>query len=520
MSEYYINYESGSDSNAGTAIAPWKHLPYDERADGNSASAVLASGDTLYIENSSSYTYASKIYISTDGVTVDGSSWGAGTRAIVTDNVTDGGTAFDYAFVVAQTDGVTVKGFHFYKCGGPPMSVYEEPVDGWNEVRDTLESEVYTAGGVNFNRCDGGLVEDCYFEEIGQWRNAKPFSGTTGLSGTGIGAFTVTNFTIKDCDFYQMGFPIAIKHVASSDVNDGINITGCNIHGILNWGINIATTPLGTNKNITIQNTSFVDYNQADYWDGFGIDGPHRDGIFLRNSESNTIWENIVVQRCVFRCDTQTTGGTGSIYVSYGPSIDVLNCLFLNDPAGTAVVAIGWPKITASDQIVRICGNTFVGGSRPLSVTPTNSSPDSVLFRNNVIYRKVGAEFTTLANLNPSNLDSDYNLWFCDDPDIESKIIIIDPDHRTFAQWQALGQDTHSVLVDPELTATSGDASTWDVTPVAGSNVSFAGTAIPTIYARDYNGSIYDSPFDIGAIALNTVDGVPEDPTGLTVTAI
>src|SRR5271165_6730064 len=44
---YYVNYDTGSDSNAGTAALPWKHAPGDPAATGGPASVTLSPGAVI-----------------------------------------------------------------------------------------------------------------------------------------------------------------------------------------------------------------------------------------------------------------------------------------------------------------------------------------------------------------------------------------------------------------------------------------------------------------------------------------
>ena len=105
---YYVS-TTGSDSNPGTKSSPWAHSPGMVGWSGNTA---LAPGDTVYFENTGTWTYesASKYFLNTvsDGITYDGSSWGNGTRAILR-------AGYDYSsslsvFEIVHSN-ITVKGF-------------------------------------------------------------------------------------------------------------------------------------------------------------------------------------------------------------------------------------------------------------------------------------------------------------------------------------------------------------------------------------------------------------------------
>lgn len=526
MASIYVNYETGTDTNPGTSALPFQHIPFDSRATDQSASVVVASGDVIYIDSGSKYTVGATITIDVPNITLDGKTWGSGTRAEITDNLnaTDGGTVFASFFSFNEVDGCTVQGMHFLNCGGPPLSIYDEPVDGWDEVRDAIPADTYSAICIYMLRVDNAVVDDCVFEKVGQWRNAKPFTGTTtGVSGVGVKMRSCTNSRVMNCDFSDLRVGVELDHASTGETTSGILVRGCSWHGHINWGVDLSPLDNGTVSGITFDRCLFYDYNLLDDWTGFGVDGPHVDGIFIRSSSQQYVtWSNIVVKRCEFRSDIASDAGTAAVYISAGPSCDIFNCLFLHDPHSPACLSIGYPKMAnqLSEQVIRICGNTFIGGDRCLNITPTNTNADSVLIRNNIFYRQVGASYATVANLNPSNLDCDYNVWHTDDPDQSTKDIIADPGNRTFTEWQALGFDAHSQFTNPGITDVSGVPSGWDLTPTVGAAVLGAGADMTAVYGRDFNGAKYAVPYDIGAVALNVLAGVPEDPEFLKLTAL
>jgi len=53
---YYVDYESGDDSNNGTSTgSPWKHAPWDSRATGTADSTSLSAGDSLLFNRGTIY---------------------------------------------------------------------------------------------------------------------------------------------------------------------------------------------------------------------------------------------------------------------------------------------------------------------------------------------------------------------------------------------------------------------------------------------------------------------------------
>jgi hypothetical protein len=77
---YYASNTNCSDSNPGTSTSPWCHCP---GLSGWTGSATLSAGDTVYFDNSSTWTSSSNQVLDvTGGVTYIGNTWGTGTRAV------------------------------------------------------------------------------------------------------------------------------------------------------------------------------------------------------------------------------------------------------------------------------------------------------------------------------------------------------------------------------------------------------------------------------------------------------
>jgi len=79
-SDYYVDFENGSDTNSGaTRASAWKHAPGDANANGNAAGVALNPGDTVLFKGGVVYRGSVKIPVSgTSGnpVTYRGDGWG------------------------------------------------------------------------------------------------------------------------------------------------------------------------------------------------------------------------------------------------------------------------------------------------------------------------------------------------------------------------------------------------------------------------------------------------------------
>ena len=83
---YYVDFDGGSDGNAGTSEAgPWKHAPGDPSASGKASSTVLGAGDTVLFKGG--VVYRGTINLSRSGsstarVVYKGDGWGTA-RAVI-----------------------------------------------------------------------------------------------------------------------------------------------------------------------------------------------------------------------------------------------------------------------------------------------------------------------------------------------------------------------------------------------------------------------------------------------------
>jgi len=87
---YYVDYDGGNNSNAGTSTgAPWKHSPFDANATGNAASTTPAAGDTIQFK--AGVRYKGALIVNSSGtlgnsITYKGTGWGTG-KAILDGSV-------------------------------------------------------------------------------------------------------------------------------------------------------------------------------------------------------------------------------------------------------------------------------------------------------------------------------------------------------------------------------------------------------------------------------------------------
>ena len=109
---------------------------------------------------------------------------------------------------------------------------------------------------------------------------------------------------------------------------------------------------------------------------------------------------------------------------------------------------------------VRIYNNTFYNSltaeqtNRALidiyenpSVTPPGSSTGTKIY-NNIFYTKNAIKNISVSAGGLTGLECDYNLYYCE---AGTPVFSVDGSQKTFAQWQAMGYDQHSVVISPNF---------------------------------------------------------------------
>jgi len=79
------------------------------------------------------------------------------------------------------------------------------------------------------------------------------------------------------------------------------------------------------------------------------------------------------------------------------------------------------------------------------SVTPPGSATGTKI-KNNIFYTKNSIGNISITSDCLAGFESDYNVFYCESG---TPVFSLDGAQKTFAQWQALGFDTHSVVINP-----------------------------------------------------------------------
>lgn len=510
---YYIDYVGGNGTNVGTSpSSPWRHCPGDTQATLNAAAAELAPGDRLVFKGGVRYKGSIRICWSGDTaapITYDGNAdgtWGDGPAIITSESEVDGENSWKAMWGGSGISNIVIRGINFADIGG-----YAENDPIWQ----TTNAVSAPPDGFGIWFYDGGVthltIEDCVFERIGQWINAIPMSGVNSINGSGITLRGVRYATIRNCKFTKMRIGVSLKVSPLSGGCIGpVDISGCDFYDHIVWGIDVAPQQDGMLlTDIMIERCNFYNYSQYDAgnWLGYG-EKPHRDGIFLRNAGKNAIWSNMVVRSCKFWDDNpqKSRGGTGSIYISEGPSVQIYNCVFLSDPQALATIGIGWASPPGVPQSILIANNTFIADCCPINIAAT-TSPAELIIKNNLFYRRTNRRTASAMNMlstNVSLLVSDYNLYHADQPDSAWYAIQIDNAFLMFDNWRSAGYEANGMASDPSLSSINGPPSSWNIRPIPGSPLVGTGADLSTLFDADINGTPRRGPWTIGAVHVDS----------------
>ena len=501
---YYVDFEGGSDTADGTSEATaWKRSPGDEYAQATAAGTVLQPGDVVRFKGGVVYTGGFGIYTSGrqgEEIIFDGNhdgTWGQG-RAVIDRNYVP-------RACIVVSKGImhnVVRGFEIRNSGG---YADDDPL-----LQTTEPLITSPPGGTGVAVDSGGqksiLLENLFIHRIGQWRNQLPFSGVNSINGVGVSLQNCEGVTVSKCEFTKMRIPVSIK--ATTLIKD-IVVRDCDLHDYFVWGVDIAPRKTGAVlENISVLNTVIRDYHQYDSgnWLGAG-EKPHTDGIFLRTAGMRSTWKNIVVAGCFIYTDDRgnSKGGTASIFVSQGPSVDIYNNVFVRDPhASTIYVGHSNPS-GSGEQVVRIFNNTFIGGPSCIQLGgEKNPALRSVYIQNNIFHRNANANSVMINHQHgvpPKLLDN--NLYWSESHTEAKKYVayLDNTGYRTMARLKALGYEASGRFGNPGFAVPQAESGAGlDLRPLSPESVA-GGANLSEFFTVDRAGLARPAtgPWTIGA---------------------
>jgi hypothetical protein len=110
---------------------------------------------------------------------------------------------------------------------------------------------------------------------------------------------------------------------------------------------------------------------------------------------------------------------------------------------------------------VQVYNNTFYSNQKSGSVILIDANHDRTIpapstgakIKNNIFYTVNQIPNISIESACLTNFESDYNVYYCESG---SPLFSVDGASRTFSQWQAMGYDQHSVVINPKFNNTTG----------------------------------------------------------------
>ena len=374
---YYVNQNTGSDSNAGTQSLPWKNCPGMSGTSNYTGSGSLSPGDTVYLDRADTWNVSSAStggFYLVGGVTYIGNSYGTGsTKAKIRAN---GACA---AGVVRFRDHATVE---------TEFEGFE--VDGNSQV----------ANGIDINGAFAQLltgatkrVQDCEVHHT---------------------------FSRQSLGQYTYGIIIS-NHGGSSTYCDNVEIINTVVHDTSRDSI--VLYPGDENANCRIQNilvrgcTAYNTGQDPDYTAGSGIviKGYVVNAIIENNTVFNTQASNyffnsnetnhfgVGIENAVVRNNIAYGTGQGGILIYHGSGADPMDIEFYgNIIYGTYSTAGFWIDSNVGNTVsFLIYNNTFLAPvviSNPTATGTINFRNNIVSVGNEVPFTDTGTDIDTHSN--------------------------------------------------------------------------------------------------------------------------
>ncbi|MFZ2338509.1 MAG: Ig-like domain-containing protein [Bacteroidales bacterium] len=233
------------------------------------------------------------------------------------------------------------------------------------------------------------------------------------------------------------------------------------------YGVNIPrTTPTA----LIFKNNSITSINRYGYLLSAGDEVP---GAYNNNLDGGTISGNVLTWNGTPTIDIIPhgifTGYNINVKVKYNylnkvPMAIIRKSNGMTDISGVVAYNIikdpGIGVVVKGMNGVRIYNNTFYSSlttsqaNRALidiyenpSVTPPGSATGTKIF-NNIFYTKNILKNISITSACRAGFESDYNVFYCE---AGTPIFSVDGVQKTFAQWQAMGYDLHSVVINPNF---------------------------------------------------------------------
>ena len=373
MDAYAANYyvsNSGDDAAAGTSVAPWAHCP---GMIGWTGATTLASGDVVYFDNAGTWSSNSTTTVlfqtTTDNVTYNGSTWGAGTRAKIeaTTGYTAGIANSDGPVVYIVNNTITFTGFE---------------VDG----NQTLSSGVMVGYKVANKDISTVTINNCIVHDTGSFENVSghwPY----GILVSSVGGHTTSNVNITNTTIYNTahgGIDIYPTWTSGDPpIVDTVLIHNCTIYdtgksadGQARFNIEV----VNDSRDVTVEFCNLYNSSKHGFYYRVSPTGevtnPPSGGIFRYNLVYNNGESGIV---------TNNSEGLS------GMTLDVYNNIFYNNTVWNIEIDDGQSDSYPSG-VFNFYNNTFLNTASSTSYGDISIGPYNMIdvvptvnFKNNIV---------------------------------------------------------------------------------------------------------------------------------------
>jgi len=356
---YYVaNAPLGNDANPGTASGPWEHCP---GMPGWAGSATLEPGDTVYFDSGGAWeaSSGSALLQVVGGVTYDGSTWGAGTRATLR------ATGYLHRSVVNlmeddPAEPTVIRGFEVDANGQETSGI----AINWPQAAGSMSGATKR-------------IEDCVVHDVYSSSAAGSYEYGIVISSGWGGSRGVDNVEVLDSVTYNIsrgGINVYAANDYSNSSISNVLVRGCDIYAT-GQDPNYAGSALAA-KNHVIDVT--FEYNTIhDPVRGIGI------GIST-HAAGFTGPENLIIRHNII-----SNSAHAGIYVQgYGDkSMDIYGNLI----AQNQYHGIKFASSLADSLTARVYNNTFYQNYEPewdseIRVEANSADVSMLEIRNNIIY--------------------------------------------------------------------------------------------------------------------------------------
>jgi hypothetical protein len=416
---YYVDFESGSDSNSGESPTnAFKHCPGDTNATERARSKTLFPGDTVVFKGGISYN--GTVHMKWSGKSED--------KQIVYDG--NSNNLFGKGKAIINGEHIRHQGLYSAKKGIEYITIKGFEI---KEVSKDNENPLSTCGIMFAAESENVRIEDCYIHDIGIWSN----EGKTDIIGNGIKLIHPARCLVKGCEITAVGYG-GIYIQAGMDCL----ILNNNIHDYVNWGIDLAADSAKTSTGNIIRGNIVHDlyHYDVDFWGGKPSECPHQDFVFIRRGDGLRPYNNIVEKNLFYNnYDFQASyGGTAMIFISEADENIIRNNIFINTHSYFAI-GVAWGSLNNE-----IYNNLIYNPRASGIILNSTGSPGGTKIKNNVIIASKLVVWHD--NYDEKGWEIDHNYFLT-----ESKLpfnAITSSKYQSFESWQAVsGNDRNGEML-------------------------------------------------------------------------